>query len=128
VFLRVLPFVLLACACGPTVGQGRLVYAQAKPRDCELKFLKLNVKDVSPEGRWELLGHVVLSQQGVRNPLDPKYRAEVRPRACAMGGEGVAVLMMGTAEPWALSAGGTTIDYAIVRKRKAERETRPQRF
>ena len=78
-----------AFSCGPTVNEARLTSAPARPENCSLDFLKLDMKDVAPGGRYELLGHVVLSQEGVRDPLDPKYRAEVRPRACAMGGEGL---------------------------------------
>jgi hypothetical protein len=126
-FLRSLPLLVLV-ACGPTIGEARMVHTTPRPADCELKFLKLQIKDVAPDGKWELLGHVVLSQEGVRDPLDPKYRAEVRPRACAMGGEGVAVLQSATAQPWALSAGGTTIDYGVVRKRQVARAKKPQRF
>jgi hypothetical protein len=119
---------LAASACGPSVGEARLASAPARPDNCSLDFLKLQVSDVAPGGRYELLGHVVLSEQGVRDPLDPKYRAEVRPRACAMGGEGVAILMTGTSTPGAFSAGGTTIDYAVVRKHRAEAPAPPQKF
>jgi hypothetical protein len=115
-------------ACGPSVGEARMIAAPARPENCSLDFLKLDIKDVAPGGRYELLGHVVLSQTGVRDPLDPKYRAEVRPRACAMGGEGVAILMTGTSVPGAFDSGGTTIDYAIVRKHRAEAPAPPQKF
>jgi hypothetical protein len=128
-----LPLVIIAAAiaasgCGPSVGEARLTAAPARAENCDLDFLQLTINDVAPGGRYELLGHVVLSQEGVRDPLDPKYRAAVRPRACAMGGEGVAILMTGTATPWALSAGGTTIDYAVVRKHRADKPAPPQKF
>jgi hypothetical protein len=125
----VLLFALSWLACGPTVGQSRLVHAPAKPADCKLKFLELKVEDMSPQGgRWEVLGYVVLSQEGVRDPLAPSYRDQVRPRACAMGGEGVTVSQTATAEPWALSAGGTTISYAVVRKRAVASKKKPENF
>jgi hypothetical protein len=120
---------LLAAACGPSVGQARLAYAPPRPPDCKLKFLELDVADMSPQdGRWEVLGHVVLAQQGVRDPLAPAYRDQVRPRACAMGGEGVTVMATATSEPWALSAGGTSINYAVVRRRVAAKKTKPETF
>jgi hypothetical protein len=119
---------LAASACGPSVGEARMISVPARPDNCSLDFLKLDMHDVAPGGRYEILGHVVLSEQGVRDPLDPKYRAEVRPRACAMGGEGVAILMTGTATPTTFSAGGTTIDYAVVRKHRAEAPAPPQKF
>jgi hypothetical protein len=126
--LVILFLALAAPACGPSVGEARMNAAPARPENCSLDFLKLTINDVAPGGRYELLGHVVLSQTGVQDPLDPKYRAEVRPRACAMGGEGVAILMTGTATPTTFSAGGTTIDYAVVRKHRAEAPAPPQKF
>jgi hypothetical protein len=119
----------LTVACGPAVSEARLIAAPARPADCDLDFLRLSMNDVTPGAKYEVLGHVVLSQEGVQDPLQQEYRATVRPRACAMGGEGVAVMMTGTASPWALSAGGTTIDYLVVRKRQAqEKPAGPQKF
>lgn len=118
----------LTVGCGPSVGEARLVSAPAKPATCDLDFLQLEIQDMAPGAKYEILGHVVLSEYGVRDPLAPEYRAKVRPRACAMGGEAVAILMTGTAAPQAFSAGGTTIDYAIVRKRTAPARTGPTKF
>ncbi|MDB4939357.1 MAG: hypothetical protein JWP87_6329 [Labilithrix sp.] len=108
---------LVLAACGPTVNEVRMASAPPKPATCELDFLELEMKDVAPGGPLEILGHVMLSQHGVRDPLAPEYRAQVRPRACAMGGEAVGIMMTGIATPTALSAGGTTVSYTVVRKR-----------
>ena len=115
-------------ACGPSVGEARLVSAAAKPASCDLDFLQLEIQDMAPGAKYEVLGHVVLSEEGIRDPLAPAYRDKVRPRACAMGGEAVAILMTGTNAPAALSTGGTTIDYAIVRKRTAPSPAKPAKF
>jgi hypothetical protein len=114
--------------CGPSVGEARLVSAPARAASCELEFLQLEIQDMAPGGKYEILGHVVLSEEGIRDPLAPAYRDKVRPRACAMGGEAVAILMTGTAAPHALSAGGTTIDYAIVRRRTTPPRSTPKKF
>ena len=117
-----------ALACGPSVGEAHLVSAAPKPASCDLDFLEVSIQEVSPGAKYEILGHVVLSQEGIRDPLAPAYRAKVRPRACAMGGEAVAILMTGTAAPTVLSTGGTTVDYAILRKRVEPARTAPKKF
>lgn len=123
-----LSFAAIGIGCGPGVGETRLLSAPAKAAGCELEFLQLEMQDVMPGAKYEILGHVVLSEEGVRDPLAPEYRAKVRPRACAMGGEGVAILMSAVAAPQGLRAGGTTIDYAVVRKRVAPTRTAPTKF
>jgi len=131
VFLSVvasLTFGLSLLACGPSVGEARLVSAPFKPATCDLDFLELKIEDVAPGGKYELLGHVMLRQEGMQDPLSPKYRAEVRPRACAMGGEAVGILLMGRSMPGAFSAGGTSIDYAVVRLRRASASVTPKKF
>ncbi len=115
-------------ACGPSVGEARLVSAPFKPPTCDLDFLELKIEDVAPGGKYELLGHVMLAQEGIRDPLNPKYRAQVRPRACAMGGEAVGILLMGRSMPGTFSAGGTSIDYAVVRLRRASAPGAPKKF
>jgi hypothetical protein len=121
---RTIPLLaLLAAACGPNVSEMRLVAATPRAADCDLNFLQVTMADVAPGGKYEILGHVTLSEQGVQDPLKEEYRAVVRPRACAMGGEAVAILASGTATPWALSAGGTTIDYVVLRKPQAQAKT-----
>jgi hypothetical protein len=126
--LGVLGAAALSVACGPTVSEARLIHAEPREPTCELDFLEVTPQDVSPEGKYELLGHVVLGQEGQRDPLDESYRAQVRPRACRMGGEAIAVLMTGSSEAWALSPGGTTIDYGVLRKRRANTGAKPKKF
>lgn len=119
---------LALAACGPSVSVTRLSAAPARARTCELEFRTFEMSEIAPGGPYEVLGHVALSQEGVQDPLKEEYRAEVRPRACELGGEAVGILGQATATPWALSAGGTAVDYVVVRKRPAKKASAPTKF
>lgn len=126
-----LAVLLASCAlaaCGPSVAVTRLTAAPARARTCELEFRTFSMSEIAPGGPYEVLGHVTLSQEGVQDPLKEEYRAEVRPRACELGGEAVGILAQATATPWALSAGGTSVDYVVVRKRPAQASQAPTKF
>jgi hypothetical protein len=58
---------------------------------------------------------VMLFETGVQDPRQEKYREAVRPRACAMGGEAVAILQQSTST--GAVGSGSAVDYAVVRKR-----------
>jgi hypothetical protein len=112
---------LALLACGPSVSEVQMIAAPPRDANCELEFLQLKMDDVSPAApgaKYEILGHVVLQETGVQDPLAPEYRQKVRPRACHMGGEGVAIMMAAVGEG-AFGGHGTSIDYAIVRKRQS---------
>jgi hypothetical protein len=112
-------FAFLA-GCGPHVMEMRMASAPPKPEGCELQFLQLKIEDLSPMvGTYEQLGSVMLFETGVQDPFQQKYKDIVRPRACAMGGEGVTILQQATTAPAALGPGGSSINYAVVRKRQA---------
>ena len=115
--LFVLSLLALGTGCGPAISEMRLIAAPAREPACSLEFLSLTMEQVSPGGTHEIVGHVVLSETGVQDPFQPKYRDIVRPRACAMGGEAVTVLNSVTSSSGMGS--GSTTDYAIVRKRGA---------
>src|SRR5580698_7904740 len=87
---------LLASACGPGVGEMRMAYAPPREPACSLDFLQFDMRDLAPGGKYQVLGHVTLAQEGVQDPLQPQYREIVHPRACAMGGEAVGILATGT--------------------------------
>jgi hypothetical protein len=91
-----------------------------RPPNCELEFLQLTIGQISPaapEYEYEVVGHIALGENGVQDPLQEKYRQLVRPRACAMGGEAVAILQQATGS--SVLGSGTAVDYAVVRKRPA---------
>lgn len=122
--------VALACAqllgCGPSVTTMRLVSAPAKSDDCSLQFLQLTINQVSPAApdyAYEVLGHVILQETGVQDPLQDRYRKLVRPSACAMGGDAVAILQQATSSS-ALGS-GSGVDYAVVRKKQDVGAPRP---
>ncbi|MFT3774870.1 MAG: hypothetical protein QM820_56705 [Minicystis sp.] len=108
----------LVAGCGPNVMEMRMAAAPPRPDNCELQFLQLKVEDLAPMvGTYEQLGSVVLMERGVQDPFQDKYKAIVRPRACAMGGEGVTILQQATTQ--SMMGGGSAVNYAVVRKRQA---------
>lgn len=108
---------LLALAgCGPNVMEMRTLIVPGRAANCELEFRNFTMDELAPgSGSHEVVGHVVLYETGIQDPFQQKYRDIVRPRACAMGGEGVTILNSATNNT-AMGAGSTT-DYAVVRKR-----------
>jgi hypothetical protein len=102
----------LLTGCGPYVSESRMNAAPARPDDCELEFLHLQMMDMSPMGgTYEILGHVTVSNFSGTDPMSPENRALIRPRACAMGGEGVTIMLQAT------NRAGSTTNFTVVRKR-----------
>jgi hypothetical protein len=117
---------VLLLGCGPSVGEVRMVSYPPREQNCSLAFVRADLKQLNEnKGPWELIGHVVLSQEGKQDPFAEEYKAIVRPRACAMGGVAVAVVMNANAE--GLISSGTTISYGILRKRSAKSKA-PKKF
>lgn len=116
----------IAVGCGPNVTEVRSVAAPARDPNCKLEFIRADLQQLSSaEGEWELLGQVVLQEEGVQDPLAERYRAMVRPRACAMGGEAVAVVMSATSQ--GLTTSGSATNYGVLRKR-VQASSAPQSF
>jgi hypothetical protein len=108
--------VWLLAGCGPNVSEVRTVTAPPRESNCSLQFIKINMNELSAgTGEWEILGQIVLQEEGVRDPFAERYRAIVRPRACAMGGEAVAIVMSATSQ--GLTTSGTATSYGVLRKR-----------
>jgi hypothetical protein len=105
--------------CGPNVTEMRTVSVPAREASCSLEFIKADMNEISSgTGKWELIGQIVLQEEGVQNPFDERYRAIVRPRACQMGGEAVALLMSATSQ--GLTTSGSAINYGVLRKRTTQ--------
>lgn len=121
-------FAVLA-GCGPNISEMRMASAPPRPDNCELQFLQLKIEDLAPMvGTYEQLGSVMLFETGVQDPFQQKYRDIVRPRACAMGGEGVTILNQATSQG-AMGMSGSAVNYAVVRKRQAPgAPAQPQKF
>jgi hypothetical protein len=97
-----------------------------RPENCELEFVKVDMGQLSGnQGPWELIGQIVLGEEGKQDPFDERYRAIVRPRACSMGGEAVGIVMNATTE--AAFSSGTAVSYGVLRKRDSKSAT-PKKF
>lgn len=117
---------VLIVGCGPSVAEVRLVNYPPRERNCSLDFVEVNMKKLNEnKGPWELIGHVILSQEGRQEPFDEKYKVIVRQRACAMGGQAVTIVANAVAE--GVMSSGTTISYGVLRKRGAKRKA-PKKF
>ena len=111
--------VCLLAGCGPSVSEVRMANYPPREDNCVLEFVKADMGQLSSnEGPWELIGQIVLQEEGTQDPFAEEYRAIVRPRACAMGGEAVTIVMNATSE--GLVSSGTAISYGVLRKRRAE--------
>jgi hypothetical protein len=116
---RMVGLALVLAGCGPNVTEARTVNAPARDENCSLEFIKANMTELSSgTGEWELLGQIVLQEEGIQDPFAERYRAIVRPRACAMGGEAVAIVMTATSE--GLTTSGSATSYGVLRKRSTE--------
>jgi len=106
----------LLVGCGPNISEVRTVSAPAREPNCSLEFIKANMNELSSgTGEWEMLGQIVLQEEGVQDPFAERYRAIVRPRACAMGGEAVALVLSATSQ--GLTTSGSSTSYGVLRKR-----------
>ena len=90
---------------------------QVPPREeaCALEFVQTSISDLAPGGAWEVVGYVVVNETGVADPFAEKYRALVRPRACAMGGEAVTIMQSATGMGMA-GMQGSSVNYAVIKK------------
>jgi hypothetical protein len=94
--LRVGVLLLALCTCGSSIEESRLISAPAKSPQCKIEFVVVGRDDVKSDGTYEIVGHVVLIESRIEEPFTPARRAKVRPRACALGGEAVALEAMRT--------------------------------
>ena len=116
---------VLVSACGPRITEIRSVPTPSRPEGCQLEFVKLDMMDLlSQNGAWQLIGNVILGDSGAQDPFSDRNRAIVRPRACNMGGEAVAIIMSATSEGL---VNDTSINYAILKHRSSAAE-QPKTF
>jgi hypothetical protein len=116
----------MSLGCGPKVSEVRTASYPPREENCALEFVKVDMADVSSQGgTWEMIGQIVLQGLGEQDPFAEEARAIVRPRACAMGGEAVGIVLHATSHG-VLSA-GTAINYGVLRKRGGP-PPEPQRF
>lgn len=116
----------LGLACGPAINETRLQSYPSRGEACELQFVKLDMNDLSsPQGTWELIGYVTIGDRGTQDPFSEDNRAIVRPRACGMGGEGVAIVL--NSSTTAPLASGSSISYGVLRHRTTD-SAAPKKF
>jgi hypothetical protein len=101
--------------CGPSVSEMRMIAAPPRAESCELSAVSPPMEELGgPKATWQVLGYVILSESGIQDPMQPEYRAIVGPRACAMGGEAIAITSA-TSAGGPLSTGGTGTVYMVLR-------------
>ena len=122
--LLLVAFVALA-ACTPNITETRMTFAPARPVDCDLQLVQVDVTAFDFNHRWDLLGYVSLVNNGVLDPAAPSNRALVRPRACTMGGTAVAVAMNSTSQN-VFGARGSGLVYMVLRPKTWTQQ--PTRF
>ncbi len=110
--------VALAAACATTsspaaISETRMTFHPAREPGCSLEFVQSDMMKMRPGGEWEVVGYVNLSDVGAADPLSDKYKDLVRPRACAMGGEMVTIMLANTNQT-AYGTGSGTV-YGILR-------------
>ena len=112
--LNVCVMSFMLCACGSSIEDYCIIPAPPKSPQCEIEFVVVGRDDVTPEGPYEVLGHVVVIESKIEEPFTAARQSKVRPRACAMGGEAVALEAMGTG----VLGTSSKIKYSVLRRRK----------
>jgi hypothetical protein len=106
---------LLLASCGPQISETRTVSYPAREASCSLEFVQIDnmtAYTLYTDGKWQVIGQIILSEGGIADPFSERYRAIVRPRACAMGGEAVAILVAGTNQT--VVSSGSMTSYAVL--------------
>jgi hypothetical protein len=133
--LRAVGFVLLLGGCGAQLSTAR----QGPPRParsdaCSLEVAHVGLSEMQPGaafgpgGKYEVIGYIrVANAPEGTDPLGPEMRERVRPEACRLGGDIVAV---STSMSYATVGFGSAKDmvvYQVWAKRSATAEA-PRRF
>jgi len=84
--------VALAClvGCGPTFSEARLASYPPRSDNCELDFVDATRAEMSPGGKWRVVGFVSVDGLGKVDPFSAQNKELVRPRICRLGGVAVA--------------------------------------
>ena len=125
----VLAFCSAGClGAGPeATGVSRMMVAPPRPPTCELQFVQASMMDLSPMGKYDILGYVNVAQLSVPDPMAEENRRQVRPRACELGGSYVSIMTSGTnLNPYGIGQAGATV-YAVLRD-KSSAPVGPQKF
>ena len=100
-------------ACAPTtVTETRMMQAPARPASCTLALVQADLASPTFNQTWDILGYVTLTAPSSSDPAAESNRAEVRPRACAMGGTSVGVAIA------AANGAGSSLMYIVLRPKQ----------
>jgi hypothetical protein len=112
----------MACSDISSVRVG--VPRSARGDTCDLDVIS---SDMSTFAQYEQVGIVTLSNASGTDPMSPEARALVRPRACALGGEAIAVMSSAGLKNGFGMTVGSLRSYTVWAKRTTGPAT-PQKF
>lgn len=82
--------------------------------------------DLSPMGKYDVLGYVFVRQLAAADPYAEENRRLERPRACELGGQAVSIAISATGFGSTGQASSTA--YAVLREKNAAPAAPPQTF
>ena len=91
-----------------------------------LEFVQVDPVELASGGsKWQILGYVQMTKlTGSQDPLSAEVKASVRPKACELGGEAVA---LSSGLNTSAGYGASIVSYAVLRPRPAK-EAAPTKF
>ncbi len=95
----------------------RMSYAAARGVGCDLTFVHAPVAEMSPLGRYDVLGYVTVRQRAAVDPYDEAAIQLVRPIACRLGGTAVSITISSTS--YGEDGNATVSAYAVLRDKAA---------
>jgi hypothetical protein len=118
---------LAVSACAPQVDDMRMGVSRS-PREPTCTLDVVNATDVGTITKYDQVGMVRLSREEAgTDPMAPAAREIVRPRACAMGGEAISIVMSGDVMN-RTGIGSTAFAAYIVWAKKPAAGAAPQKF
>jgi hypothetical protein len=104
----------------------RMMPAPARELSCALQFVQASIFDLSPLGKYDILGYVTVQQLAVADPFAEENRRIVRPKACELGGQFVALMLSSTS--MGIDSDASVTAYAVLREKSAPISQPPQAF
>jgi hypothetical protein len=120
----VLALASLVAGCAPEVQDLRMGVARpGRPPTCDLDVV---TADATMLSKYEQVGVIQLSNAPGDDPLSAEARDQVRPRACALGGDAISVMASGNVGSRVGIHVGTFRSYVVWAKKS--RASSPQKF
>jgi hypothetical protein len=106
-----------------------MMRANAREPGCALQFVEASIMDMSPMGKYDVLGYVQMSHLQIVDPLDESNRVAARPKACAMGGQYISLPLANTTQTHFVgNHENSTVIYAVLRDKSTAPAAAPQPF